>query len=77
MKKLVSGSGLEKRHVTNRVWRGPKRHPIDKYHMFREVGGDPLGSFWEAFGLAFETFLGTLWALDRTWGSQNRFQKEF
>ena len=76
MKKVVSGSGLEKHHVTNRVWRGPKPHPIDKYHMFREVGWDPLGSFWEAFGLAFGTFLVTFRAPDRTWGSQNRFQKE-
>ena len=68
MKKVVSGSGLETHHVTNRVWRGPKPHPIDKYHMFREVGWDHLGSFWEAFGLVFGTFFDTSPPPDRSKG---------
>ena len=37
MKKSVSGSDLEKKYLTNRVWGGSKRHPIDKYHMFRGI----------------------------------------
>ena len=56
MKKSVSGSDLGKKHLTNRVWGCSKRHPIDKYHMFREVCWDALGSFWEAFGVALAHF---------------------
>ena len=61
MKKVVSGSGLETHHVTNRVWRGPKPHPIDKYHMFREVGGDNLGHFGRPLGSLLVPF----WTLFR------------
>ena len=60
MKKSLSGSGPEKKHLTNRVWRGPKRHPIDKYHMFREVRwtalGVILGGFWGHFWSCFGHF---------------------
>ena len=58
MKKSVPGSGPEKKHLTSRVWRGPKRHPIDNCHMFREVRWVALGvilgclwgHFWSSFG---------------------------
>ena len=48
----------EKQHFTNRVWRGPERHPIDACRTFREVRRDALGvilggllgHFWSYFG---------------------------
>ena len=52
MKKSVSGSGLGKKHFTNRAWRGPKRHPIDTCRCFREVRWDALGSFWRSFWIS-------------------------
>ena len=72
----MSGSDLGKKHLTNRVWGGSKRHPIDKYHVFREVCWDALGSFWEASGVVFGAVLVTFEAPDRNWGSQNTFQME-
>ncbi len=65
MKKSVSGSGPEKKHLTNRVWRGPKRHPIDKYHMFREVR-------WVALGVILGGFWGHFWTCFRHFGARDR-----
>ena len=63
MKKSVSGSGPEKKHLTNRVWRGPKRHPIDNCRMFREVR-------WVALGVIFGCLWGHFWSsFGNFWGS--------
>mgnify|MGYP001351280226 CR=1 FL=1 len=60
MKKSESGSGLGKKHFANRVWRGPKRDPTDKYHMFREVCWYALEVIWKALGVAFGAFFAFL-----------------
>ena len=75
MNKSVSESGPEKKHLTNRVWIGPKRHPMDKYHMFRmfrEVRWVALGVIWGGFWSHFWTCFIHFGAQDRNESSQNR-----
>ena len=67
MKKSVSGSDpqqkAEKQHFTNRVWRGPERHPIDACRTFREVRCDALG-------VILGGLLGHFWSyFEYFWGS--------